>query len=204
MQSPPPLQLLVLAHGGHEPPQSVSVSSPSFMPSLQVAATHEPPVQMLVPVQSEVVLHPRQWPPPSQTLPPLSLQVAPVAAFSVPQALPVQVFVMQRVDCAAQSVAATHATQWPSPSQTVPLLSLHAVLSGVSVPAHFLSTHETVRHVVPEAGQSFAASVQAPPELLDVEEVEPLAPVPPLGSNWLKSWVQARGRIAPRRTREKA
>jgi hypothetical protein len=59
-------QCLSSTHAGQvAPPQSTSVSSASLIPSVQCIAT--------------------QWPLPSQTVPPLSLHVAPLAAFPISQ-----------------------------------------------------------------------------------------------------------------------
>jgi hypothetical protein len=88
-QSAATMQLSPSTHGEQvAPPQSTSVSSASFTPSVQCAATHAPL--------------------PSQTVPPLSVQALPLAAFVVVHALPVHVLVLQTVPVAAQSDAWLH------------------------------------------------------------------------------------------------
>jgi hypothetical protein len=67
VQSLPAMHVFAFAHRGQAswPPQSTSVSMPSLRPSMHDAATHMPL--------------------PSQTVPPLSVHVAPLAAGMVPQ-----------------------------------------------------------------------------------------------------------------------
>jgi hypothetical protein len=55
VQSEPVVQALELAHFGHvAPPQSTSVSAPSFTPSVHEGVAHLPPVHT-PPVQSELL-----------------------------------------------------------------------------------------------------------------------------------------------------
>jgi hypothetical protein len=169
---------LVRAHGGHEePPQSTSVSVPSFMPSLHEGDTHWLPVQTSLPVQSAVLLHPTQVPLPSQTLPPSSEHEVPFEACDVPQALPVHVFVMHLVCWDGQSDGMTHATQLPLPSQTVPPWSEHIVSAPAFMVVHMPAEHAAVLQLVLVAGQSVAGLVHMTPVLVVVVVAPPMPPV---------------------------
>ena len=159
VQSVPTLHFLVSAHAPQDaPPQSMSVSSESITPSLQCIATQAPFA--------------------SQTVPPLSVQVVPFAAFVVPHALPVHVLVLHSVVWAAQSVAMLHATQLPLPLQIFPPLSLQAVVLLAFVVPQALPVHVLVLHSVVCAAQSFgmlhATQLPLPSHTLPfVEQVAP-------------------------------
>jgi hypothetical protein len=133
-QSAGSLHAKLSAHGVQEPPQSLSVSSASFIPSAQCAALHLPA--------------------PSQTVPPLSLHVIPFAVSVTTHLLPVQATVAHTVFVGWQSDGTMHCTQVPAPSQSMPLSSSQCVLIAVfDVPQHPLS-HVAVRHAVVGAAQS--------------------------------------------------
>jgi hypothetical protein len=137
-QSEPTKQFFVSAHGAQvAPPQSTSVSLPSFTPSVQCAATHVPL--------------------PSQTVPLLSVQAVPFAAFMVPHALPVHVLVLQTVPVGAQSDGWLHWTQLPLPSHTDPPLSLQVALVAAFSTAQALAVHSADLHFVVGSRQSVAA-----------------------------------------------
>jgi hypothetical protein len=137
-QSAPTRHFLVSAHGPQvAPPQSTSVSSASCTPSVQCGATHVPL--------------------PSQTVPPLSVQVVPLAAFMVPHVLPVHVLVLQTVPVAPQSDGWLHWTQLPVPSHTDPPLSLQVAPVAASFVAQALAVHSAALHFVVGIGQSVAA-----------------------------------------------
>jgi hypothetical protein len=91
-------------HGGHEPPQPMSVSLPSRMPSLQLGAT-QTFITHARPEQSVAVLQPTHAPSPLQTAPMWSVQAVPATAFVfVHAALVPHDTAMQTVADAAQSV----------------------------------------------------------------------------------------------------
>jgi hypothetical protein len=116
--------------------------------------------------------HVTQWPMPSQTVPPSSVQAVPVGAFATLHVLITQPVMTQVVLDAGQSSAELHWTHWPDPSQTVPPLSSHATPSGASVSTHASFGQLTEMHVVPGSGQPVAA--QEMPLLLLV-----IGPAPP-------------------------
>jgi hypothetical protein len=135
VQSPPTLHFLVSPHGEHDaPPQSTSVSSPSITPSLQCAETHVPR--------------------PSQTTPPLSVQVVPFEAFDLPHTFPVHVRVAQSVPVAGQSVGARHATQLPEPSHFLPPFDAHVAPCDAFVVPHTPAVHVAVTQSFAGTGQS--------------------------------------------------
>jgi hypothetical protein len=152
------LQSLVLAQAGQElPPQSTSVSVPSLMSSEQVAATHLLAVQASPVAQSAGVLHPTQAPAAVQTLPLLSMHAVPSDASIIPHTFAVQVLVTHFVGWAEQSLPITQATHLPLPSQTVPLLSVHAVSAAAFESTHAFIVQATVTHLVLGCAQSVAA-----------------------------------------------
>jgi hypothetical protein len=124
-------------------------------------------VLQTVPVgaQSFAALHCTQVPAPSQIVPPLSLQAVVSGAFAVPQVLASHVADLHAVDGAGQSLAATHPTQAPLPSHTLPPLVVHASPEALLVvpqqpPSHVAETQSLVG-----VGQSAAARQDfAPPE----------------------------------------
>jgi hypothetical protein len=137
-QSDPTRHVSPSAHGEHvAPPQSTSVSSASFTPSAQCAATHAPV--------------------PSQTVPPPSVHVVPLAAFVVPHTLPVHVLLLQTVPVGAQSDAWLHWTQLPVPSHTDPPLSLQGAPVVASFVPQVLAVHVADLHFVAGMGQSAGA-----------------------------------------------
>jgi hypothetical protein len=157
-------QSFVLAQGRHEgPPQSTSVSVPSWMPSVQVGATHLLLRQTSGEVQSVVTSHPTHLPAPLQTLPPPSVHAVSAAAFEVPQVLAAQVLVMHVVAWASQSVGATQPTHLPLPSQATPPLSLHEVSTGAFVSMHALLVQVAVtQRVVIEQSAATLHATQLP------------------------------------------
>jgi hypothetical protein len=129
------MQLLLLTQAvGHVPPQSTSVSPPSFTPSLQCVA-----VQLPLPSQT--------WLLPSHAMP-FWASVAPHVWAAVSH-----LGVAHTVPEAGQSLSMSQATQAPWPSQTFPLL-VHAVPEAASVTLHEPETQATVAHAVPVGVQS--------------------------------------------------
>jgi hypothetical protein len=115
-QSPPLLQPWPSGHLGQEPPQSLPVSLPSFVPSPQLDM-HCPLVQMLGgPEQSPVVTQPTQLPLPSQTLPPPLLHWDSAAELLTTQVLLVHTTDLQ-VPGSWQSLVLVQPTHLPMPSQ---------------------------------------------------------------------------------------
>jgi hypothetical protein len=134
------LHFLEFAHGAQSlPPQSTSVSSASCTPSVQCIATHVPL--------------------PSHTTPLLSVQAVPFAALLVPhvRAVPSHVLTLQSVVGIGQSVGATHATQVPLPSHTLPPLSVHAVPAFAFMVLQQPARHALVTHAVVGTAQSDGA-----------------------------------------------
>jgi hypothetical protein len=122
--------------------------------------THVSAPPSLIERQSAFELHCTQLPPPSHTLPPLSLQMVPWMALVVPHVPVVHVFVLQSVVCAGQSVAKLHWTQLPVALHTRPPLSVQAVPNAAfDVPQQVLR-QVFVMHALAGAGQ-LAAVVQA-------------------------------------------
>jgi hypothetical protein len=160
-QSVATTQASVFAQAAHvearPPPQSTSVSPPSFVPSMQCIATHMPV--------------------PLQTTPPLSAQATPLAASVVVHVLvAVQTAVAQTVPVAGQSVGPLQATHLPAPSQTVPPLSVQvAPLAAFEVPqalfAHVFVTQAVVG-AEQSVGMSHATQLPLPSQTL--------SPVPPV------------------------
>jgi hypothetical protein len=92
----------------------------------------------------------------------------------------VRVFVMQDVVWAGQSVGALQPTQWPLPSHTLPLLSLHIVPAAAFMTEHAPLVHSGTAQTVPLAGQSDAIMQLPPVPEVVVEPPVPAAP-PVLG-----------------------
>jgi hypothetical protein len=130
MQSLGTLQCLPTAHGPHgpPPPQSMSVSFPLCMPSLQSGGTHMP-----------LAL---------QTAPPLSLHAVPLGDRFVTHALPEHVTVAHFVFEAVQSLFTMHAVQVPLPSQTLPPFSLHGAPAEAIIVPHSLAVQVLTMHAV--------------------------------------------------------
>jgi hypothetical protein len=158
---------LVLAHGLQStPPQSTSVSSPSFTPFMQCWGTHEPC--------------------PSQTTPPLSLHVVSLGLFWVPQARgwEPQIATLHAVVGVGQSAGEMQATQAPL-TQALPPLSVHAVPKGTSVSVQQPAEHVGTLQAVAAFGQSASPLHAMPPSHMgalpppvDVMAELPAPPVP--------------------------
>ena len=129
----PSLQSPALEHvlpgpqvGQVPPPQSTSVSTPFFTPSVQVAAWHKPPVQTPL-WQSPVPLHLRPVPQGAQE-PPQSRSVS--APFFTPSMQVAATHMCEAQVPVTQSLPLTQATHWPLPSQTLPPPWVQAVPAG--------------------------------------------------------------------------
>jgi hypothetical protein len=154
--------------------------------------------QTLPAAQSVLTLHATQVPVALQTLPPLSVQAAPRLASETPQLPALQVLDLHAVVCAVQSpgtlqpmhvlvvvsqtvgavqsVFASQATHLPAPSQTLPLLSVHAVPLVASLVPQTLAVQVFVTQAVVWAMQSVGAlhATQLP------LPSQTLSPVPPV------------------------
>jgi hypothetical protein len=177
--------------------QTLPLLSVHVVPSVASAVPHTFVVQVLVTHfvawggQSLPITQATHLPLPLQTVPLLSVHAVSAAAFESTHAFIVQATVTHLVLGCAQSVAALHATQWPLPSQTVPLLSVHAVPAEAFVFVHVMSVpQETVMQTVPVAGQSVVGSVHVPPVPVVVVPPVPVpVPVPPAPPILLRSTV---------------
>jgi hypothetical protein len=101
-----------VAHGGHvPPPQSTSVSFPSFMPSVHVAGAHTPMVQTGVDglEQSAAEVHCTHLPIPSHLTPLPTEHAVPAATSCVPHTQLLQVAVTHGLELSGQSAGFMHA-----------------------------------------------------------------------------------------------
>lgn len=166
--SVPPVR--AAAHAWQVPEHAVLQHTPAaqWVPAHCASVVHAAPFALRVhlfdwqvpPVgQSPSTLHSTQVPLPSQTAPPLSVHVVPLAAFAVPQQPVVHVFVTHEVVCAAHVDAAVHAVP---PSHAVPV-------SGVPVSPEPVSGApvSTIGTVVSGTPVSFDGDVTSTPASTD-------------------------------------
>jgi hypothetical protein len=115
MQSPATMHVFPFAQRAQAPgpPQSTSVSVPSFRPSMHVAATHLPL--------------------PSHTVPPLSVHVVPFVAGVVPQQPAVHAASAHVVVGGVQSLAEVHAFAPPAHPPPVPIPPVPVFIPPVPV-----------------------------------------------------------------------
>jgi hypothetical protein len=165
------------------PPLSVHVVPfAAFVdPQVCAVASHFAILQSVVSTgQSLAARHATQVPFPSQTLPPLSVQGAELAACMVPHACAVHVLRTHAVCCCAQSVGMVQATHLPFPSQTLPPLSVQVVPALLfNVPQHPWP-HVFLTQVVVCAAQSPSDWHVVPPShIAGMPPMPPIPPVPP-------------------------
>jgi hypothetical protein len=144
------------------PPLSVHVVPlvASLVPHLllvQVSRRHA----VLCGAQSVGWAHATHLPLPSQTLPLLSVHVAPAGALLVPQVLLLQVSTTHAVVCPGQSVGWVQPTQLPFPSQTFPPFDEQVVPAATFDVPHVLAVQVGFTQS-PAEGQS--AGLLQPPE----------------------------------------
>jgi hypothetical protein len=148
-------------------------------PHVCAVASHLATLQSVVSAgQSLAARHATHVPFPSQTFPPLSVQGAELAAFIVPHAFAVHVFLMHAVSCAAQSVAAVQATHLPLPSQTLPLLSVQVVPALLCDVPQQPWPQVFLMQVVVSTGQSPSDWQVVPPS--HIGGMPPMPPIPPI------------------------
>jgi hypothetical protein len=171
-------------HGGHDPPQSTSVSVPFQTPSVHEGAAHTPAVQTLS-LQSTFVAQPllvahlvgqgppqstslsppsckpstqvagTQWPLPSHVVPPSSVHVSPFWETTMAHLFETHAYAEHVVPVEGQSLADAHSTHVPLPSHTLPPFSAHELPALACVVTHvFAREHAIVAQTVPVGGQS--------------------------------------------------